>query len=131
MASAAVSFEKKQTFSVTLFGDSGCFLPLYVAPFSDEQIEQITRYQRHPDYIGVSCYSCIRKEKLTPKHEGMVCMNCGTVYVWAYGMLTREEAEAQAEWRYNRPLSEQPAVTSLLRRKDLRIRRRERGAEPD
>ena len=91
---------------MTLFGDSGCFLPLYVAPFTDEQIQQIKRYQQHADFIGVLCYTCTRKEKMIPSHEGMLCPNCGVVYRWAYGMLTREEADAEATRRYNRPLQQ-------------------------
>lgn len=93
-------------FSVTLFGDSGCFLPLYVAPFSEEQIARIRRYQKHPDFIGVLCYSCVRKGKMIPRREGMQCPNCGVIYVWAYGLLSKEEAEEEAAARYNRPLSE-------------------------
>lgn len=91
---------------MTLFGDSGCFLPLYVAPFTDEQIKRISRYQRHPDYIGVLCRSCIRKEKMLPTPDGMTCPNCGTTYIWGYGMLSRLEAEQEAAERYHRPLTE-------------------------
>jgi hypothetical protein len=90
---------------VTLFGDSGCFLPLYIAPFTDEQIARIKRYQSHPDYVGVLCHTCIRKEKMIPLKEGMQCPNCGAIYVWAYGLLTRDEAEQEASTKYSRPLS--------------------------
>ena|ERR1700685_4477358 len=102
----SVSLKSAAEVSVTLFGDSGCFLPLYVAPFTEEQITRIQRYQNHPDYIGVLCYSCIRKEKMIAGKDGMQCPNCGATYVWAYGLLTREEAEQEASKRYNRPLSE-------------------------
>lgn len=91
---------------MTLFGDSGCFLPLYVAPFTEEQIARIRRYQQHPDFIGVLCYSCIRKEKMLASTDGMCCPNCGARYVWAYGLLTPEEAEQEATARYKRSLSE-------------------------
>jgi predicted RNA-binding Zn-ribbon protein involved in translation (DUF1610 family) len=93
-------------FSVTLFGDSGCFLPLYLAPFTKEQIERIQRYQEHPDYVGVLCHSCIRKEKMLARSEGMQCPHCGTIYVWAYGLLSREEAAREAPAKYHRPLSD-------------------------
>jgi hypothetical protein len=102
----SVSLKTRATFSVTLFGDSGCFLPLYVAPFTNEQIQQIKRYQQHADFIGVLCYSCPRKEKMNPSPEGMLCPNCGAIYKWAYGMLTSQEAAAEAPGRYNRPLHE-------------------------
>ena len=85
-----------------LFGDSGCFLPLYIAPFTEEQIERIKRYQQHRDFIGVLCYSCIRKDKLIPETNGMHCPHCGTIYVWGYGLLTKEEAEIQAVIKKNR-----------------------------
>jgi hypothetical protein len=91
---------------VTLFGDSGCFLPLYVAPFTDHQIQRIKRYQDHPDFIGVLCYSCIRKDKMVPSREGMKCRHCSAVYRWAYGLLTRQEAEEESARRYNRPLQQ-------------------------
>ena len=81
---------------MTLFGDSGCFLPLYIAPFTEIQIERIRRYQQHPDYIGVVCHTCIRKEKMIPQTEGMGCPNCGVIYAWGYGLLTRQEAELEA-----------------------------------
>jgi predicted RNA-binding Zn-ribbon protein involved in translation (DUF1610 family) len=100
----SVSLKSGSAFSVTLFGDSGCFLPLYVAPFSDEQIERIRRYQQHPDFIGVLCYTCIRKEKMLASYTGMVCPHCGATYEWAYGLLSREEADREATQRYNRPL---------------------------
>lgn len=93
---------------MTLFGDSGCFLPLYTAPFTDEQIERIQRYQKHPDYVGVLCHSCIRKEKMVARREGMQCPNCGAIYVWAYGLLSREEAEREAALKYQRPLGDLP-----------------------
>jgi hypothetical protein len=93
---------------VTLFGDSGCFLPLYVAPFTEEQIQRIQRYQRHRDYVGVLCHSCIRKEKMVARTEGMQCPHCGVIYVWAYGLLSREEAEREASAKYQRPLSDLP-----------------------
>jgi hypothetical protein len=103
--------------SVTLFGDSGCFLPLYLAPFSDEQIERIKRYQQHADFIGVLCYTCIRKQKMIPCSEGMRCPHCGVLYKWAYGLLSRKEAEEEFTRRYQRPLDAfSDAVSVKLRR---------------
>ena len=93
---------------MTLFGDSGCFLPLYIAPFTAEQIERIQRYQKHPDYVGVLCHSCIRKEKMFARTEGMQCPNCRAIYVWAYGLLTRDEAEKEAPAKYQRSLNDVP-----------------------
>ena len=104
---------------MTLFGDSGCFLPLYVAPFSDEQVQHIQRYQQHTDFIGVLCYTCTRKDKMNPAREGMTCPNCGAVYSWAYGMLTPLEAEAEAPHRYNRPLHFADSADLKLRQWEL------------
>jgi hypothetical protein len=100
----SVSLNSGFTLSVTLFGDSGCFLPLYIAPFSDEQIERIKRYQQRADFIGVLCYTCIRKEKMVASHAGMICPHCGITYEWAYGLLSHEEAEREATQRYHRSL---------------------------